>query len=497
MMKKIFQVLVLCLLLYIPVVGASALKTNTDNMISRIQTETSELNTTLTVFKDYLKNNKTKVANALDVAKLKTISTYLQASNYNAAVGVLESAVNDSNLTSIELASKINQYFTLKQDLINFVKANRTSFEADPDSMNEEDIEALECAFDLLSKIKESFNLVKPTITSMFDATSAIVVDMAKRELNNSNLKTSDINDLIDEYKELASLITALCTKYTNSIDAYAEVFEILGSSVGASNGLFNTTIKSKFREDFNKLLNDIEGALREPINIFIDNRWTNLENYVADLVESDKTDVLKNSIIYDKIDQVTSVNNKFVAAINEIIGNLDIESVKTKLNSILERGSTEFGNAIQYLRDHLIGSDYDIELVQNHDSKISINREKKLLILDKLFSINEFKNQIKLANNFGTLTFELGNYEYVPNKAIVRVTDNNAARKEYRVIVKGDVNNNGAITVTDVVKAAYYSLEVIELDEYEVMAADINNSNTITVTDVYLIAMKSLEGDE
>ena len=96
-----------------------------------------------------------------------------------------------------------------------------------------------------------------------------------------------------------------------------------------------------------------------------------------------------------------------------------------------------------------------------------------------------------------GTLVFELGNYDKVPNKAIVKVTENDETLKEYKVIVRGDVNSNGAITVTDVVMTAYYALDSIELDEDQVMAADANGNNLITVTDVYMIAMKALEGDE
>ncbi len=476
------------LLLYIPAVSAS-LRTDTDDMIARVNSETAELNTALTNFKNYLSNNQTKVANALDVDTLKQISTNLHADNYSAAFALLENAVNDPNLTSIGVASKINQYYSLKQDLINFVRNNRAALNMDTGTT-----EGIECSFDLLTQIKNSFNAVKPTISSTVEELGNVIVKVSQNELNNkTNVKSSELDNLIDEYKELASLMAALSTKYMNSLDAYAEVFETLGGS----EGLFNVTIKKKFREDFNKLLNDVETALNDPINTFIADRWTKLETYVTDLTESNKTDTEKNEIIYDKIDQVTEVNDKFVAAVNEVIGELDIESVKTKLNSILERGTTEFLNAIEYLRDHLILGDYDIELVENHDTKVSINRSKELLILNKLFGINEFKNQIELANNLGTLVFGLGNYENVPNGAVVSVTDNNTTQKEYHVIVKGDVNNNGAITVTDVAMSAYYALDSLELSEYQEMAADINNNNVVTVTDVNMIAIRALEGDE
>ncbi len=487
-MRKIFRILMISLLLYIPAVSAS-LRTDTDAMIARVNSESAELNAALTNFKNYLGNNQSRVANALDVDTLKQISTNLHADNYSAAFALLENAVNDPNLTSIGVASKINQYYTLKQDLINFVRTNQASLNMDTGTN-----EGIECAFDLLTQIKNSFNTIKPTISNTVESLGNVVTAVGKNELNaNANIKNSELDNLIDEYKELASLMAALSTKYMNSLDAYTEVFETLGGS----EGLFNVTIKKKFREDFNKLLNDVETALNDPINTFIENRWTKLEDYVTDLTESDKTDAEKNEIIYEKIDQVSSVNDKFVSAINEVIGELDIESVKTKLNTILENGTTEFEKAIQYLRDHLILGDYDIELVANHDAKVSINYAKELLILNKLFSINDFKNQIELVNNLGTLVYNFGNHENVPNGAVVSVTDNNATQKEYHVIVKGDVNNNGAITVTDVAMSAYYALDSLNLSEYQEMAADINNNNVVTVTDVNMIAIRALEGDE
>ena len=98
--------------------------------------------------------------------------------------------------------------------------------------------------------------------------------------------------------------------------------------------------------------------------------------------------------------------------------------------------------------------------------------------------------------NLVGTIEFNNLNYQFVPNKSKVVVTDSeNNVQKEYDVVVKGDVNGNGAITVTDVVMTAYYSLESIDLDNLEALAADENGNGKVTVTDVYLIAMKALEG--
>ena len=253
--------------------------------------------------------------------------------------------------------------------------------------------------------------------------------------------------------------------------------------------------MKRKIRNDITNAIEKIEDSLKAKINEFIQARWGVLEDKVDEIVNGEETILEKNEEIYDKIDQVENVNDKFVNAINELIGSLDINAIKEKLNSILRRGTSEFAAAIEYLENHLVRSEYDIEVVNNQSEEIDINRAKEILILDRLFTPNELMEHLELVNDLGTLEIDANNRNKVPNKARILVKDNGEVQKEYDVVVKGDINNNGAITVTDVILAAYYSLESIELDEYEILAADINNNKKVTVTDVYLIAMKALEG--
>lgn len=488
-MKKVFQFILICLLCYIPLVSATDLETETANLVAEINETVADLKDSLTEFNGYLNSNKSNVISSLDVDTLQEISTYLHASDYDNAFGVLEAAVNDATLTNMHLATKVNTYYTLKNKIITFVNTNKAVMDFDNGTP-----EGIGCALDLFNQMKNSFNSIKPTISTTIETLGSVITGVIKNEINaNKNIKNSEVNGLINKYKDFGSLLSAVITKYKNSFDLYSSIFEVIGNS----DTLFEVTFRKKFRDDLDNLITSAETELKTTIDEFIAKRWEELENTVAELEASDKTVVEKNQYIYDKIDQITDVNDKFVAAINEIIGDLDIASIKAKINQILERGNSEFADAKQYLRDHLVIGDYDIELTENHDEKASINRVKELIILDKVFSIADFKNQIQLANNVGTLEFDLGNYSYVPNKGIVRVTDDNETQKEYKIIVKGDVSGNGVITVTDVVRAAYYSLESIELDEDEVMAADVNSNNAVTVTDVYLIAMKALEGDE
>lgn len=52
-------------------------------------------------------------------------------------------------------------------------------------------------------------------------------------------------------------------------------------------------------------------------------------------------------------------------------------------------------------------------------------------------------------------------------------------------IVVTGDVNGDGRITITDVVKLQRYTVSACELDEAAMMAGDINGNGRITITDV------------
>ena len=52
-------------------------------------------------------------------------------------------------------------------------------------------------------------------------------------------------------------------------------------------------------------------------------------------------------------------------------------------------------------------------------------------------------------------------------------------------IVVTGDVNGDGRITITDVVKLQNYAANAGDLDGAAMMAGDINGDGRITITDV------------
>lgn len=64
---------------------------------------------------------------------------------------------------------------------------------------------------------------------------------------------------------------------------------------------------------------------------------------------------------------------------------------------------------------------------------------------------------------------------------------------QEYTMIVKGDIDGNGEISITDVVKANLHVVNIKPLDEIGQLAADVNGDGKITITDVVQLKLASV----
>lgn len=64
---------------------------------------------------------------------------------------------------------------------------------------------------------------------------------------------------------------------------------------------------------------------------------------------------------------------------------------------------------------------------------------------------------------------------------------------QEYTIIVKGDIDGNGKISINDVVKCNLYTINIKAPDEIEKMAADVNGNGKVTITDLVKIKLASL----
>lgn len=60
--------------------------------------------------------------------------------------------------------------------------------------------------------------------------------------------------------------------------------------------------------------------------------------------------------------------------------------------------------------------------------------------------------------------------------------------KKEYSLIVNGDLNKDGIVNIMDLMKAKRNVISNLELNETESLAADVNNDGKINIIDVMQI---------
>lgn len=65
--------------------------------------------------------------------------------------------------------------------------------------------------------------------------------------------------------------------------------------------------------------------------------------------------------------------------------------------------------------------------------------------------------------------------------------------KQEYILIVKGDIDGNGRINLTDLVKANLYTTHILSPNEIEKISADVSGDGKITITDVVLLKLASV----
>ena len=69
-----------------------------------------------------------------------------------------------------------------------------------------------------------------------------------------------------------------------------------------------------------------------------------------------------------------------------------------------------------------------------------------------------------------------------------VLVAEGEENYKLYKIVVKGDINKDGIIDVSDILQLNQYRLEKVELDEEQKIVADVDENNEININDIFII---------
>ena len=108
---------------------------------------------------------------------------------------------------------------------------------------------------------------------------------------------------------------------------------------------------------------------------------------------------------------------------------------------------------------------------------------EPNTTIDDFLSNLKNERENLKVYESTETNVVE--NEENVKTKYIVKLVINNITYDQLNLVVKGDIDGDGYITVADVTLAENSILRLSKLDKIEFVAADIDIDNYVTVADV------------
>ena len=89
---------------------------------------------------------------------------------------------------------------------------------------------------------------------------------------------------------------------------------------------------------------------------------------------------------------------------------------------------------------------------------------------------------QLKIYNQSGD---EVSNSTIVGTGYKIKLVVNDVVYDEKTLIIKGDLNCDGEIGVSDIIKLRLHILETSQLDTIGLLAADVNNDNDISVADI------------
>lgn len=156
------------------------------------------------------------------------------------------------------------------------------------------------------------------------------------------------------------------------------------------------------------------------------------------------------------------------------------------------------------------IDGGYTVDVTVNVSGESSVTSEKYSIVkkenslkeevryitkIDPKTSIDNFKSNIFTYANmefYNLANEQMGSLDYVFSGVRLKLSDNS----EYILIVTGDTNSNGDISVVDLSRLKIKLVGLSTLDDYQMEAADVNFDGKVSLTDLsnlkmYLVGLK------
>ena len=337
---------------------------------------------------------------------------------------------------------------------------------------------------DLFIQLRNSLKNLKQPSVDLFN----IYYDLYYDDVNNKINEYDSVSELIDLYEKTLDKLSDfdfIISKVKNKADKWQDLYNKYNMQDYEDLfinefGDYYTKLESSLRKLYTKLENKLQQKL--------DNRITTIVN------NTDLTDVNsiinRNEKLFDLINSIEDVKTEVQDKFSNASSNIKIDRISKLMNKYQTKVINRIDEAIKYTKNYLLDV-IDIEVKEESDkSFISINKNSGLIVydLDKL-STTEFIN--KLFTSYGNFSISNTYKNNIGTLSILKITYNNVLLKEFKLIVKGDINPSGRIDISDVVKLCNKMFGKENLDMYQMIAADMNDDSKIDITDVVKLCNK------
>ena len=234
---------------------------------------------------------------------------------------------------------------------------------------------------------------------------------------------------------------TEIASEYINKKQdtLYFQKFNVTNNSYGNYSHQYQTNImapKSESRSTYDAY-SKIENLLNSSIE-FVIPVYENMPN--------------------EQVELPTEINK-------EIIDNITKEETESKEENVLDIPTIVTSSGYKYSNGYI--------------SNFSLN-ETVASVTSKISSIG---GTVKVANGSGEKSPELP----IGTGDIITIT-NNDVTENLKVVVYGDVSNDGNVTVVDLLKVQKNILNTLNFDDNHLKAADVNKDGNVTVVDLLLV---------
>ena len=275
-----------------------------------------------------------------------------------------------------------------------------------------------------------------------------------------TRLYSVDLDESETDISISATGSNAITGTGTHNLDSGSNVFEVISTDSTGNENVYRIVVnRGEIVSSYLKYL---------AIDNYKINETFNKENYNYTLT-------LNNLV--NKLDVIAIAEDKNATVL--ITGNDNLNYGNNNINIVV---TDEQSNSKTYTVNVTIGKnkiESNIHKVEENYIQTITEKETVDQVKSEMLNPNE---QLKIYNQSGD---EVSNSTIVGTGYKIKLVVNDVVYDEKTLIIKGDLNCDGEIGVSDIIKLRLHILETSQLDTIGLLAADVNNDNDISVADI------------